>query len=93
MPCSGGLLVKLGVRKCKQQCAHRVVAVVWLPSCPGSPSAAGDRAGAGVLGKELRDGEVQERDQCLRPAGRRVAGRNSEEESVSSGKFRSKHFA
>lgn len=74
MPCSGGPLVKTGVGKCKQQSVHRVVAVVWLPSCPSSPSAAGDRAGAGVLGKELRDEEVQEGDQCLRPAGRRLLG-------------------
>lgn len=47
---------KVGVRKCKQQFVQRVVAIVWPPSFPGSSSAAGDRAGAGVLGKELRDG-------------------------------------
>lgn len=67
-----------------------MIAVVCLPSCPGSPSATGDRAGAGVLGKDLRDGEMQERDECLRPAGRRVAGRTSGEENVSSGKWGSK---
>lgn len=69
-----------------------MLAVVWSQSFPGSPSAAGARAGAGVLGKELRDEEVQERDQCLKPAGRGFA-RNSGEKSVSSEKLGSKDCA
>lgn len=58
-----------------------MLAVVWSQSCPGSPSAAGDRAGVEVVGKELRNGEVQERDQCLKPVGRGIPGRNSGEKS------------
>lgn len=87
MPCSGGPLVKLGMGKCRQQFVHSCSLVSIFP---GSPSAAGNRAGPGVLGKELSDGEVQEKDQCLKHAGRRVAGRYLGEESVSSGKLASK---
>lgn len=50
----------------------------------------GEGAGAGLLGKELRDRVLREGDWHLGPAGRRVTGGNLGEESVSSGKLGSK---
>lgn len=66
--------------------------VVWPPACPAIPSAAGKGAGvgAGVLGKELRGGELQEGDWRLGPAGRRVTRGNLGEEGAGSGKLGSK---
>ena len=66
--------------------------IVWLPACPTSLSAAGEGDGnrAGVLGKELREGELREGDWHLGPARRRVARGNLGEEGVGSGKLGSK---
>lgn len=50
----------------------------------------GEGAGAGVLGKELRDRELKDEDWSSGPAGTMVAGGDLGEEAVGSGKLESK---